>query len=72
MKIGDLVRVYKHGAIGIITEVFADLGPADPWIRVAFTHPAPQHQWVKATGLELIKEGSPSGSLPGAVTSGSL
>ena len=57
MKIGDLVRIYKHGAIGVVTEIFDDLNPKDPWIRVVFTHPSHTHQWCKESGLEVIKEG---------------
>lgn len=57
MKIGDLVKVYKHGAIGIVTDIFDDLNPKDPWIRVAFTHPQNTHQWCKQSGLYIIEEG---------------
>ena len=56
VKTGDLVRIYKHGAIGIVTEVFADLNPDDPWIRVLFTHPTQSYQWCKGTGLEVLKK----------------
>lgn len=56
MKPGDLVRISKHGSIGIVTELFDDLNPKDPWIRVLFTHPTQTYQWCKLGGLELIKE----------------
>ena len=72
MKIGDLVRIYKHGAIGVVTEIFDDLNPQDPWIRVAFTHPAQTYQWCKRSGLQVIKEGDPTDPLPGADYTGSL
>ncbi len=56
MKPGDLVRILKHGGIGIITEIFDDLNPNEPWVRVLFTHPAQTYQWCKASGLELLKK----------------
>tara|TARA_R110000751_G_scaffold66004_2_gene134913 strand:+ start:825 stop:1019 length:195 start_codon:yes stop_codon:yes gene_type:complete len=60
LKLGNLVKIIRHGAIGIVTEVFDDLNPDDPWIRVLFTHPTQTYQWCKLSGLELIekKEGS--------------
>jgi hypothetical protein len=77
MKPGDLVKSKKHkNSIGIITEIFDDLGEDNPWIRVLFTHPNGEtYQWVKQSGLILLKEnnkkeghedpplGIPSGSL---------
>ena len=56
MKPGDLVRISKHGAIGIVTEIFADLNPREPWIRVLFTHPSQTYQWCKLSGLVLAKQ----------------
>ena len=72
MKKGELVRVYKHGAIGLVVELFDDLDSDDPWVRGAFTHPHPTTQWVKRSGLELIKEGGQNDPLLGAKMSGSL
>ena len=72
MKIGDLVRIAKHGAIGVVTEIFDDLNPQDPWIRVAFTHPSHTYQWCKQSGLERIKEGDPKGPPLDGVHTGSL
>ena len=73
MKPGDLVRIKSHGAFGIVTEVFPDLDPVEPWIRVLFTHPRETFQWCKKSGLQLIKkEGEQKTPLPGAVNSGSL
>jgi len=71
LKPGDLVRMHKHGAIGIVTEVFADLNPSDPWIRVLFTHPTQTYQWCKETGLEVLKreEGLEVPPLLGAIIS---
>ena len=57
MKLGDLVKSTKNvGTIGIVVEIFEDLGEADPWIRVLFTHPTETYQWVKRTGLVLAAE----------------
>jgi hypothetical protein len=72
VKIGDLVRIYKHGAIGVVTDIFDDLNPKDAWIRVAFTHPSATYQWCKESGLELIKERDPKDPLPGGTHTGSL
>ena len=46
----------RHGAIGIVTEIFDDLNPAEPWVRVLFTHPEQTYQWCKMGGLELIRK----------------
>jgi|TARA_R110002020_G_scaffold366227_1_gene578317 hypothetical protein len=73
MKQGDLVKISKHGAIGIITEIFDDLNPKDPWIRVLFTHPAQTYQWCKLSGLEPVKkEEGHLTPLPYSGASGSL
>ena len=63
MKPGDLVKISKYGSIGIVTEIFDDLNPKEPWVRVLFTHPAQTYQWCKLSGLALIKNNEPSGSL---------
>ena len=36
MKVGDLVRWSKTDQIGIALDIFGDLDPADPWVRVVF------------------------------------
>ena len=64
--------MYKHGAIGVVMEIFGDLNPQDPWVRVIFTTPAQTYQWCKQSGLELIKEGGHKDPPLGAVNSGSL
>ena len=57
MKLGDLVKSSKsNGTIGIVVEIFDDLGEQDPWIRVLFTHPQETYQWVKKSGLVLVPE----------------
>ena len=65
MEPGDLVKLTKRKAIGIVTEVFGDLDPDNPWVRVLFTHPHDVYQWCKKDGLLLIskKRETPSGSL---------
>ena len=74
MKPGDLVRYKQRQAIGIVTEVFSDLNPIEPWIRVLFTHPTQTYQWCKRSGLELVKseEGLVEAPLHDADNSGSL
>ena len=54
MKLGDLVRSKKYRAIGIVVDIFDDLNPNEPWIRVRFTHPADTFQWCKGAGLETL------------------
>ncbi len=56
MKKGDLVRSKKFNSIGVIIEVFSDLDPKNPWVRVLFTHPKETYQWCRVNGLELIKK----------------
>jgi len=73
VKPGDLVRYKQRQAIGIVTEVFSDLNPREPWVRVLFTHPAQTYQWCKRSGLELVKsEGGLEAPLHDAHNSGSL
>jgi hypothetical protein len=65
MKLGDLVKSVKHpNSIGIIIEIFDDLGEDNPWIRVLYTHPSETYQWVKMSGLELITEEDKGGVDP--------
>ena len=57
MKLGDLVKAIKHkDTIGIVVEIFDDLGESNPWIRVLFTHPVETYQWVKMSGLIVVTE----------------
>ena len=57
MKVGDLVRWTKINQIGIIVDIFGDLNPQDPWIRVVFQKSDEQSfQWCKVSSLELIKK----------------
>lgn len=57
MKIGDLVRLTKTSQIGIVLDIFPDLDPKDPWIRVSFqTRKSASLQWCKMSGLKIIKK----------------
>jgi hypothetical protein len=43
--------------IGIVLDIFGDLDPQDPWIRVVFQKGDQQtFQWCKITNLEVIKK----------------
>ena len=53
MKPGDLIQTKKGKRIGIVIEIFADLDPKDPWIRVRWTHPMDTYEWCKEAGLEM-------------------
>jgi len=58
MKPGDLVTLKNSNAqaIGIVTEVFSDLSPHEPWVRVLFTHPVETYRWVKFGNLVIIED----------------
>lgn len=53
---GSLVRARKGLRMGIVVEIFADLNPKDPWIRVRWTHPQDTYEWCKLSGLEIVEE----------------
>jgi hypothetical protein len=55
MKPGDLVKSKKFNSVGVVLEVFSDLDPANPWVRVLFTHPKKTYQWCRVNGLEVLK-----------------
>lgn len=77
VKLGDLVRLDLHTdkPMGIVVDIFDDLGTEDPWVRVLFTHPTETYQWCKYQNLTVVSQekesllGSPS---PGVTLSGSL
>ncbi len=54
VKPGDLVKATKQKRIGVVTDVFDDLDPGNPWVRVLFIHPKETYQWVKMNGLKLV------------------
>jgi alkylated DNA nucleotide flippase Atl1 len=57
MKVGDLVRWSKTSQIGIAIDIFGDLDPVDPWIRVVFQKGELQtFQWCKQSSLNTIKK----------------
>ena len=60
MKVGDLVRWSKTDQIGIALDIFGDLDPEDPWVRVVFQRNDSQAiQWSKMSCLSLVtKEGA--------------
>lgn len=60
MKPGDLVTDKKHSRIGIVTEVFGDLDPSNPWVRVRWTAPFSGSEWCKGAGLHYAAEASGS------------
>ncbi len=68
MAVGDLVRWSKTNLIGIVVEIFGDLDPDNPWIRVMFRKGSNQTaRWCKLTALELIqKEGAKIDPLSGS------
>jgi len=58
MKVGDLVRWSKTDQIGIVLDIFGDLDPDDPWVRVMFQRTDQQtFQWCKISSLDPIKKG---------------
>ena len=56
MKAGTLVKSKKYAAIGIVVEVFADLDPDNPWVRVLFTSEPQRHQWCRVADLKILKK----------------
>tara|TARA_Y100000310_G_scaffold236062_1_gene239234 strand:+ start:1276 stop:1467 length:192 start_codon:yes stop_codon:yes gene_type:complete len=57
MKIGDLVRSNKQDEkVGVIVDIFGDLNPEDPWVRVRWTTPAHSFEWCKQQGLSVLSE----------------
>jgi len=68
MKVGDLVRWAKTDQIGIVLDIFGDLDPQDPWIRVVFQKGDQQtFQWCKISK----RRGRNRPLLIGALISGS-
>jgi len=65
---GDLVRTKKGGRLGIVTEIFADLDPSSPWVRIRWTHPKDTYEWCKMSGLlpvSITDKGGPKAPLAG-------
>ena len=54
MRYGDLVKSTLLNSIGVVIEVFGDLDPKNPWVRVMFTHPKQGYQWCKMATLRTI------------------
>ena len=55
MRSGDLVKTGKTNAIGIVVDIFGDLNPEDPCVRVLFTHPQQTYRWCKMSSLTVVK-----------------
>jgi len=60
VKPGDLVTDKKRRRMGIVIEVFGDLDPSNPWIRVRWTTPFEGSEWCKGAGLEYAADASGS------------
>jgi mannose/cellobiose epimerase-like protein (N-acyl-D-glucosamine 2-epimerase family) len=57
MEIGDLVRSNKFdNKVGVIVEIFGDLDPENPWVRIRWTSPNHSFEWCKQEGLEIISK----------------
>jgi len=76
LKSGDLVKTGKTNAIGIVVDIFEDLNPEDPWVRVLFTHPRQTYRWCKLSSLTVVKKEEGGAMIPplqdALNTSGSL
>ncbi len=66
IKYGDLVRSGPLNSIGVVVDVFCDLDPKNPWIKVHLTHPSQGYHWCKVETLTLIekKEGDQKNDPP--------
>ena len=51
MKPGSLIQSIKGNRLGIVIEVFGDLDPDNPWVRVRWTTPTNTFEWCKCNGL---------------------
>tara|TARA_A100000172_G_scaffold78010_1_gene63059 strand:- start:132 stop:368 length:237 start_codon:yes stop_codon:yes gene_type:complete len=56
LKPGSLVKSGKASNIGIVVDIFGDLNPDDPWVRVLFTHPAQTYRWCKMSSLKVVQK----------------
>ena len=56
MKPGDLVTFINGKGIGIIIDIFGDLDPDNPWVRVRWTVAGDAYQWCKYQNLKVIKK----------------
>jgi len=71
VKYGDLVRSSRLNSIGVVVDIFGDLDPTNPWIKVHFTHPSQGYQWCKIETLTLVeKKGGDQNDPPLYGTSG--
>jgi hypothetical protein len=56
INVGDLVRLIKSNRMGVVIEIFGDLDPENPWVRVAFSEPKQSYQWCRGNGLRVVKK----------------
>jgi len=40
----------------VVVEIFSDLDPGNPWVRVHFTHPIQAYQWCKKESLTVVQK----------------
>ena len=72
---GSLIQSLRGDRLGIVIEIFGDLDPSNPWVRVRWTSPRNTFEWCKRSGLLLAtnKKEDTKSSFSGAVSeSGSL
>jgi len=75
MKPGSLIQSLRGDRLGIVIEIFGDLDPDNPWVRVRWATPSNTFEWCKRSGLLLAtnKKGTIEVPFSGAVSeSGSL
>ena len=46
----------REDKVGVIVDIFGDLNPDDPWVRVRWTSPEPGFEWCKINGLSLLSQ----------------
>jgi len=57
VKPGDLVKSNRFvNKVGVVVDIFGDLNPEDPWVRVRWTIPVHSFEWCKQQGLSIISK----------------
>jgi rRNA processing protein Gar1 len=58
MQVGDLVKSVKFPEkVGVVVDIFGDLDPDNPWVRIRWTSPAHSFEWCKQQGLAVLSAG---------------